>query len=669
LSSPKKRTKRTLKRPQSGQLQRANYVGRSASRSDGAVFTPSKERVAIIILGMHRSGTSAMAGAVSLLGATSPSTLMPADQHNEKGYWESLEIYRLNDSILESAGSSWHDWRKFSDDWYNTARPGEFEAAAKKAVLDEYGSSSFFVMKDPRICRLGRFWVKILDEMRIAARFVMPVRSPLEVAYSLQRVHGLSLNVGILLWLRNVLDAELFTRARPRSVLLLSELLKDWRTQFRKLERDLKITWPRYSDLTATQVDQFLTVQLRHFSASDTDLKQHPDVHDWVSRTYDALQNIALGRRVPDALATLDNVRGALDAASPIFGRALADTEYRLEESKKIASEIGPRDERVRELEGALLSTQQEAKQYQELSVARDVHIQEIEPELAARQAEIATLRNNEVAHQARIGDLEEHLRREISVRDERVRELEGALLSTQQEAKQYQKLSVARDVHIQEIEPELAARQAEIATLHNEIAFRDELKSQLTIDLVAAKTDATSHRDLNALHARRVEELESTLLIRNNEIDRLEAQIAYRDVRVKELEATLLQMQNETQYHVDLSTARDGHIGELEIALADCQANIERLCANIVINESEIQDLRKELIVKEIRNGESRNTGARLQKQLNEVQTELEHMKRNWITRLQLVFTRRISDPTTNQGEQSPRLLLGPSQDPKPHK
>ncbi|HBF30127.1 hypothetical protein [Rhizobium sp.] len=63
----------------------------------------------VVVLGMHRSGTSAISGAFVALGAGSPKTFMSADANNEKGYFESLAIMRINDDVLKSAGSFWFD--------------------------------------------------------------------------------------------------------------------------------------------------------------------------------------------------------------------------------------------------------------------------------------------------------------------------------------------------------------------------------------------------------------------------------------------------------------------------------------------------------------------------------------------------------------------------------
>ena len=59
---------------------------------------------AIIVLGMHRSGTSVFTGVLSLLGVDLGSKLMPATGANESGYWEHQEVVGVNDRLLRALG-------------------------------------------------------------------------------------------------------------------------------------------------------------------------------------------------------------------------------------------------------------------------------------------------------------------------------------------------------------------------------------------------------------------------------------------------------------------------------------------------------------------------------------------------------------------------------------
>ena len=87
--------------------------GRSAAASTAS-------RRALVVLGMHRSGTSALARVISLLGATLPNRLMPASVANPRGYFESVRLFELHEEIMRSAGTSWFDLAPFPADWIHS---------------------------------------------------------------------------------------------------------------------------------------------------------------------------------------------------------------------------------------------------------------------------------------------------------------------------------------------------------------------------------------------------------------------------------------------------------------------------------------------------------------------------------------------------------------------
>src|SRR3954454_9089161 len=190
---------------------------------------PSGERRrAIVVSGMHRSGTSALARVLSLVGADLPKTLMPPALGNDPGHWESLPVARLHDELLDSVGVPWHDVLPFPSGWYGTSDARQFVERMRGIVLEEFDESPLFVVKDPRLCRLVPFWLTVLGELDVLPAFLIPIRNPLEVADSLRERDGLSISHGLLLWLRCVLDVELQTRGHARAFVSYARLLDDW---------------------------------------------------------------------------------------------------------------------------------------------------------------------------------------------------------------------------------------------------------------------------------------------------------------------------------------------------------------------------------------------------------------------------------------------------------
>src|SRR5579872_5565568 len=104
----------------------------------------------ILVLGMHRSGTSSVAGALTKLGGGTPHTPMPPNDSNVRGFFESTPIVNFNDELLASAGSSWDDWRGFNSAWFHSIEAETFRRRAADLFRSEFDGSSLPVFKDPR---------------------------------------------------------------------------------------------------------------------------------------------------------------------------------------------------------------------------------------------------------------------------------------------------------------------------------------------------------------------------------------------------------------------------------------------------------------------------------------------------------------------------------------
>src|SRR5262249_27763677 len=142
---------------------------------------------AIVIAGMHRSGTSAVTRVLNLLGAALPKHLMATSEFNETGYWESIPVMELHDAILNSMGLVWHDWRSIEKSWFSSTAAKSFQARLAKLICEEYGGARLFVVKDPRLCRLLPLWFNVFQEIDVVPHVVIPVRNPIEVVQSLLR--------------------------------------------------------------------------------------------------------------------------------------------------------------------------------------------------------------------------------------------------------------------------------------------------------------------------------------------------------------------------------------------------------------------------------------------------------------------------------------------------
>jgi len=261
------------------------------------------------------------------LGAVAPRTLMPATRDNMRGYWESTRISDFNDELLATAGSTWDDWRAIDPRWYSSSVACDLRARAKTLLEAEFGKTDLIVFKDPRVCRIIPFWSATLEEMDIIPLSVIPFRSPLEVAHSLATRYAFSLEKGLLMWLRHVLDAERETRRMPRAIVAMDDLLADWRGSILRIGRQTGIEWPRFDESTAPFVDAFLTRDLKHQNVQDGAL---PPAYMWAVKASDAMLVLRDNPYSRLALGVLDDVGSAFDVACAFMGPAFAEIEARV---------------------------------------------------------------------------------------------------------------------------------------------------------------------------------------------------------------------------------------------------------------------------------------------------------------------------------------------------
>ncbi len=233
--------------------------------------TGSQPSTAILVLGMHRSGTSAMAGVLSLLGVELGARLMKAGPDNPKGFWENLDALEINERLLADLDRRWDDFRKMPDGWLQSAPAQEARRAIGVLVEAEFSHSRLWAVKDPRLSRCVEVWTKLLVERGIRPTFLLVARHPEEVAASLLRRNDELPSTARLLWLRHIIDAERATRGHTRCLITYESLLADWQGCLENIERELGVVWPHSQGEQAAGIDEFLDNDVRHHAHAGTE--------------------------------------------------------------------------------------------------------------------------------------------------------------------------------------------------------------------------------------------------------------------------------------------------------------------------------------------------------------------------------------------------------------
>jgi hypothetical protein len=185
---------------------------------------PSTEREGVLVLGMHRSGSSAATRVVNLLGPAvcADHDLIGAYPTNPKGHWESWSLVAFDDRLLGEMGRAWWCPPPSGAGYAAAVARIRADEAEARATLAAAHPSTPWVWKDPRTALVLPFWRRVLGD-RIAA--VVVVRSPWEVAWSVHRRDRLSPAFGMALWERTYRLVLEHARGLPVAVTFYEDLV------------------------------------------------------------------------------------------------------------------------------------------------------------------------------------------------------------------------------------------------------------------------------------------------------------------------------------------------------------------------------------------------------------------------------------------------------------
>jgi hypothetical protein len=220
-------------------------------------------RRAILVLGMHRSGTSATARVLNLLGVEVGDKLVAPAADNSLGFWEHADAVDLNERLLLGLGRSWDDIRPMPEDWLQSEIARQSVQSARELIRANFLNTPLWLIKDPRLCRVVPIWLQALEAEHIEPLCLFVARQPFEVALSLGKRDGTPGKFACFLWLRYMLEAEHSTRGYSRVMMTYDNLLLDWRGCMQKVLASFGITWEG-DEAAAAAVGGYLSRAERH---------------------------------------------------------------------------------------------------------------------------------------------------------------------------------------------------------------------------------------------------------------------------------------------------------------------------------------------------------------------------------------------------------------------
>ena len=384
----------------------------------------SGPQTALLVLGMHRSGTSALTRVVNLLGVELGRDLMQAAEgNNDRGFWEHQGVVTRHDRLLADLGMRWDDPRAMPEGWLDHPATRAARADLETILDTEFAEAALWGVKDPRMCRLLPLWREMLAARGVRMSVLHMLRHPLEIARSLERRDAMPRGRALMLWLRHQIEALVASDGAPQSWASFDRLMADWRAEMVRVDGDLQLGFAGRMDGAAPEIDGFLDVGLRHHALDDDVLKTEPALAAWIGRVYDAVRLADGGDRAA-ALATVREVQDEIDRASYYFDDTFADwagIELRLR------GEIDIRDDRIRllddsvsERDGRVAERDSRIAERESQIAERDRAIGERDQSIEGLQSTIASLRGTIESLRDDVDDLQD----EVKTRDGHIHNL-----------------------------------------------------------------------------------------------------------------------------------------------------------------------------------------------------------------------------------------------------
>lgn len=535
----------------------------------------TRKKIALVVVGMHRSGTSAMARLLSLSGAALPSDLMAAGIDNPTGFWESTDVARINDQILAHYGSAWDDVFSGAQQPFANAIDETLVAEAASAIYQLYGPAPLIVLKDPRVSVLGRFWRAALEQAGFTPRYVIMVRNPLEVAASLAKRNGFSREKSLLLWSSYMIAAERDTRDAARVFVSYDHLLGDWRSNLTRIERELGLTLPGRTPSASVEADRFLTSELRHH-AERVPLEAHSSV--WApAKSLHAWFTAAAEGETPPNLAP-EQVEEELSDLRDLFGPILAEAKMTVQEQIAVIATLRADNERERrEGHEALTIIEQQRREDQEaLAVIEKQRQQDAAQFATEREIRLADLHRLEAEERQARDQLEGFRKRAHMALEKRDILLVQA---RKRQIDQEQQIRDELDGFRANIEETLSARdislvQARKRQIDEEQKIRDEL------DGFKANIEETlSTRDISLVQARK-RQIDEEQRIRD-ELDGFKANIedtlSTRDISLVQARKRQIDLQGTVEYTRSIIADLQSTYDRAQQAIVDIEAESAR--------------------------------------------------------------------------------------------
>lgn len=234
----------------------------------------------VCVLGMHRSGTSALTRCINLLGLYigDENSLYAPREDNPLGFWENSEAVKLNDSVFYEFLGQWDKFMPIPFSCDNTKNFSNYHKNIREILERRFRNSKSWLIKDPRVSITLPLWNDVFHELNLNPTYVISIRNPMDVYHSLNKRDKFTKQKAFYLWTIYNLSIIYWTQNQKRLITSYDNLLEDKEKTIQKIVSFLGISTYDYSG-----IDSFLSTDLRH---SKTKLEDLNDLNDITKSLY-----------------------------------------------------------------------------------------------------------------------------------------------------------------------------------------------------------------------------------------------------------------------------------------------------------------------------------------------------------------------------------------------
>jgi hypothetical protein len=245
----------------------------------------------IVVLGMHRSGTSTVTRGMQVLGVELGDNFIPPQDDNVTGFWEDADLNEFNIKLLKHLHSEWYSLKPIEPADVQNLREHGYIQRAIDILQRKMDHRHAFGFKDPRVAKLLPFWKEVFATAQWKVSYVTVIRHPLSVCKSLEKRHGFDFTMTSLLWLEHVISSIVNTVGTNCVLVDYDQLLQSPGETLNKIAEALQM---RINPVELKKFeDEFLNKDLRHTIYQIDDVAKYDSIPTLVGEVYSDLLEAA----------------------------------------------------------------------------------------------------------------------------------------------------------------------------------------------------------------------------------------------------------------------------------------------------------------------------------------------------------------------------------------